>query len=75
MNTTRSAPRAPRRSPRRSRRTGRYAGAASLAAALEKNRTLQTLDLYNNSVGDAGAASCEAIKAACARNKAAAECS
>ena len=35
------------------------AGAASLASALEKNATLQTLDLVGNEVGDKGAASLE----------------
>ena len=33
------------------------AGAASLASALEKNATLQELDLRHNDVGAAGAAS------------------
>ena len=33
------------------------AGAAALASALEKNATLQTLNLYGNEVGAAGAAS------------------
>ena len=44
------------------------AGAASLASALEKNATLQTLDLEHNGVGAAGATSLTRLASALERN-------
>ena len=44
------------------------AGGACLASALEKNTTLQTLDLGENSVGAAGTASLARIASALERN-------
>ena len=45
------------------------AGAASLASALEKNATLQRLDLDGNEVGAAGAASLKRLRSALDRNQ------